>query len=36
MAQLEAIERFTALHDEHYRRVFGYAVSRVGRQLAEE
>lgn len=36
MAQPEVIERFTALYDENYRRVFGYAVSRVGRQLAEE
>lgn len=36
MTQPEAVERFTALYDEHYRRVFGYAVSRVGRQLAEE
>jgi RNA polymerase sigma-70 factor, ECF subfamily len=31
-----AIERFTALYDEHYRSVYAYAVSRAGRQLADE
>lgn len=36
MTRPEAVERFTELYDEHYRHVFGYAVSRVGRQLAEE
>ena len=28
-----ATERFTVLYDEHYRRVYAYAVSRAGRQL---
>jgi RNA polymerase sigma-70 factor, ECF subfamily len=32
----EAIERFTALYDQHCRQVYAYAVSRAGRQLAEE
>jgi RNA polymerase sigma-70 factor (ECF subfamily) len=32
----QAIERFTALYDLHHRRVFAYAVSRAGRQLADE
>jgi RNA polymerase sigma-70 factor, ECF subfamily len=32
----EATERFTALYDENYQRVYAYAVSRAGRQLAEE
>jgi RNA polymerase sigma-70 factor, ECF subfamily len=32
----ERIERFTALYDRYYRRVYAYAVSRAGRQLAEE
>jgi len=31
-----AIERFTALYDEHHRSVYAYAVSRAGRQLADE
>jgi RNA polymerase sigma-70 factor (ECF subfamily) len=31
-----AIERFTTLYDEHYRSVYAYAVSRAGRQLADE
>jgi RNA polymerase sigma-70 factor, ECF subfamily len=31
-----AIERFTALYREHYRSVYAYAVSRAGRQLADE
>jgi RNA polymerase sigma-70 factor (ECF subfamily) len=29
-------ERFIALYEEHFARVWSYAVSRVGRQLAEE
>jgi RNA polymerase sigma-70 factor (ECF subfamily) len=32
----EAIERFTVLYDQHCRQVYAYAVSRAGRQLAEE
>jgi RNA polymerase sigma-70 factor, ECF subfamily len=32
----EAIERFTSLYGQHYRRVYAYAVSRAGRQLADE
>jgi RNA polymerase sigma-70 factor, ECF subfamily len=29
-------KRFTMLYDTHYPRVYGYAVSRAGRQLADE
>jgi RNA polymerase sigma-70 factor, ECF subfamily len=36
MTELESVERFTALYNQHYRRVYAYAVSRAGRQLAEE
>ena len=36
MADHAAIERFQALYAEHYARVYAYAVSRVGRQLADE
>jgi RNA polymerase sigma-70 factor (ECF subfamily) len=32
----EAIERFQALYAEHHGAVYGYAVSRAGRQLADE
>jgi hypothetical protein len=31
-----ATERFQALYAEHHARVYAYAVSRVGRQLADE
>jgi len=31
-----AIERFQALYAQHHARVYAYAVSRVGRQLADE
>jgi RNA polymerase sigma-70 factor (ECF subfamily) len=31
-----AIERFTALYDEHHRSVYAYAVSKAGRQIADE
>jgi len=31
-----AIERFQALYADHHARVYAYAVSRVGRQLADE
>jgi RNA polymerase sigma-70 factor, ECF subfamily len=33
---LDAIERFTGLYDRYRNRVYGYAVSRAGRQLADE
>jgi RNA polymerase sigma-70 factor (ECF subfamily) len=33
---LAAIERFTGLYDSHRDRVYAYAVSRAGRQLADE
>ena len=36
MADHAAIERFQALYAEHHARVYAYAVSRVGRQLADE
>jgi RNA polymerase sigma-70 factor, ECF subfamily len=29
-------ERFTALYDEHFARVWAYVVGRLGRQAAEE
>jgi RNA polymerase sigma-70 factor, ECF subfamily len=31
-----AIERFTALYDEHHASVYAYAVSKAGRQIADE
>jgi RNA polymerase sigma-70 factor (ECF subfamily) len=36
LSDQEAIERFTALYDEYHSRVYAYAVSRAGRQLADE
>lgn len=36
MTDPPAIERFTALYDEHHRSVYAYAVSKAGRQLADE
>jgi RNA polymerase sigma-70 factor (ECF subfamily) len=33
---LDAIERFTGLYDRYRNRVYAYAVSRAGRQLADE
>jgi Sigma-70 region 2 len=36
LAEDEAIERFTALYDDYYSRVYAYAVSRFGSQLADE
>lgn len=36
MDDLDAIERFTGLYDEFRSRVYGYAASRAGRQLADE
>jgi RNA polymerase sigma-70 factor (ECF subfamily) len=33
---LDAIERFTGLYDRYRGRVYAYAVSRAGRQLADE
>jgi RNA polymerase sigma-70 factor (ECF subfamily) len=32
----EQVERFTALYREHYQQVFAYAVTRAGRQVADE
>ena len=32
----EAVERFQALYAEHHRRVYAYAASMAGRQLADE
>ena len=36
MTDAEAVERFQALYAEHHRRVYAYAVSMAGRQLADE
>jgi len=36
LTDAEAIERFQALYAEHHRRVYAYAVSMAGRQLADE
>jgi len=36
VTEIEAMQRFTALYDTHQRQVFGYAVSRAGRQAADE
>ncbi len=36
MDDLDAIERFTGLYDRYRSRVYAYAVSRAGRQLADE
>ncbi|GAA3961421.1 sigma-70 family RNA polymerase sigma factor [Actinomadura viridis] len=36
MTDPDDIARFTALYDAHYGRVYAYAVSRAGRQIAEE
>ena len=36
MADPEAIERFQALYADHHGAVYAYAVSRAGRQLADE
>ena len=36
MTDHAAIERFQALYADHHARVYAYAVSRVGRQLADE
>ena len=36
MTDHAAIERFQALYAEHHARVYAYAVSRAGRQLADE
>ena len=36
MDDLDAIERFTGLYDSYRSRVYAYAVSRAGRQLADE
>jgi RNA polymerase sigma-70 factor, ECF subfamily len=36
VTDVDAIERFTKLYDDYHRRVYAYAVSCAGRQLAEE
>ncbi len=36
MTDPEAVQRFEDLYDRYYRRVHAYAVSRAGRQLADE
>ena len=36
MTDTAAMQRFTALYDTHHRQVFCYAVSRAGRQAADE
>lgn len=36
MPEQDPAQRFTALYDLHYPRVFAYLVSRAGRQIAEE
>ena len=36
MTDAEAIERFQALYAGQHRRVYAYAVSMAGRQLADE
>ena len=36
MTDPEAMERFQALYADHHGAVYAYAVSRVGRQLADE
>ena len=36
MTDADEIGRFTGLYDDYHRRVYAYAVSRAGRQLADE
>lgn len=36
MTEVEEMQRFTALYDAHQSQVYGYAVSRAGRQVADE
>jgi RNA polymerase sigma-70 factor (ECF subfamily) len=36
VTEAEARRRFTAIYDEHHAQVYAYAVSRVGRQLADD
>ncbi len=36
MTDPEAVQRFEDLYGRHYRRVYAYAVSKAGRQLADE
>src|SRR5215471_17640996 len=36
LTDAEAVERFQGLFAEHYRRVYAYAMSMAGRQLADE
>ncbi|MFD2766340.1 RNA polymerase sigma factor [Micromonospora eburnea] len=36
MTEADASRRFTAIYDAHHAQVYAYAVSRVGRQLADD
>ncbi|MEJ3749226.1 RNA polymerase sigma factor [Actinomycetes bacterium KLBMP 9797] len=36
MTEADASSRFTAMYDAHHAQVYAYAVSRVGRQLADD
>ena len=36
MQDIDAMQRFTALYDANHRQVYAYAVSRAGRQVADE
>lgn len=36
MPESEQVERFTAVYREHHSHVYGYAVARAGRELADE
>lgn len=36
MTDPDSMERFTSLYDKHYPRVYSYAVSRAGREVADE
>ena len=36
MTEIDDMQRFTALYDTHQRQVYGYSVSRAGRQAADE
>jgi len=36
VTEIEEMQRFTTLYDTHQRQVYGYAVSRAGRQAADE
>lgn len=36
MTEADEGRRFTAMYDAHHAQVYAYAVSRVGRQLADD